>query len=244
MRQKGEAMRILLIRHGDPDYGRDSLSEKGQREATLLKERLIRIPIFGFYTSPLGRARDTAVPTLRAFHAEAKVKSWLQEFPVHQWDEEQQRTHVVWDYLPRTREKHPEWKQKDWYRFEPFARTDTALAVHDANDGLDKLLADYGYIRDGDCYRVSGDQHRHTQIALFCHFGVACVLLSHLLNISAQQLLHGLFLAPTSVTTVASEERDGQLALWRCIGVGDASHLLNANEPISYSGFFGEKDPY
>ena len=33
-------MRILIIRHGDPDYEHDSLTEKGLREANLLKKRL------------------------------------------------------------------------------------------------------------------------------------------------------------------------------------------------------------
>ena len=31
-------MRILLIRHGDPDYDNDTLTEKGRREAALLAE--------------------------------------------------------------------------------------------------------------------------------------------------------------------------------------------------------------
>ena len=35
-------MRILLIRHGEPDYSTDSLTEKGRREAELLAQRLSR----------------------------------------------------------------------------------------------------------------------------------------------------------------------------------------------------------
>lgn len=237
-------MRILLIRHGDPDYKTDGLTEKGKREAMLLRDRLARLPLSGFYTSPLGRARDTAQPTLNAFRTESSVLSWLQEFPIHQMDETQNRVHVIWDYYPALRERHPEWKQEDWFLYTPFDRADTALAVQDVFSGVDRLLGRYGYVRTGDCYRVTSSEHRHTQIALFCHFGVACVVLSRLLNISAQQILHGCYLAPSSVTTVASEERAEGLAHWRCIGIGDASHLLNADEPISYSGFFGEHDPY
>ena len=33
-------MRILIIRHGDPDYEHDSLTEKGWREAALLADKL------------------------------------------------------------------------------------------------------------------------------------------------------------------------------------------------------------
>jgi probable phosphoglycerate mutase len=35
-------MRILIIRHGDPYYPTDSLTEKGQREAELLSKKLIK----------------------------------------------------------------------------------------------------------------------------------------------------------------------------------------------------------
>ena len=38
-------MRILFIRHGDPDYARDSLTEKGRREARLLADRAERYPV-------------------------------------------------------------------------------------------------------------------------------------------------------------------------------------------------------
>ena len=38
-------MRLLIIRHGDPDYSIDSLTEKGWREAELLKDRLLKLDI-------------------------------------------------------------------------------------------------------------------------------------------------------------------------------------------------------
>ena len=33
-------MKILIIRHGDPDYTIDSLTEKGKTEAELLSDRI------------------------------------------------------------------------------------------------------------------------------------------------------------------------------------------------------------
>ncbi len=33
-------MKLLIIRHGDPDYTIDSLTEKGRREAQLLSKRI------------------------------------------------------------------------------------------------------------------------------------------------------------------------------------------------------------
>ena len=238
-------MRLLLIRHGDPDYSRDSLTEKGQREALLLGKRLAGLPIKDICVSPLGRARDTAAPALQALGIRPKVLSWLQEFPVHQFRQSDAgRSHVVWDYYPAERQLHPEWKEEDWYRHEPFTRSDTGMLAEFVFHQMDLLLREYGLIRRGDYYRTDGNHQEHTQVALVCHFGIASVLLSHLLNISAQQLLHGLYLAPTSVTTVCTEEREPGLCQWRCLGVGDVSHLWAAGEPVSYSGFFASEEPY
>ena len=49
-------MRILMIRHGDPDYVNDTLTEKGWREAAILSERIAKMKVDEFYVSPLGRA--------------------------------------------------------------------------------------------------------------------------------------------------------------------------------------------
>ena len=53
-------MRILFIRHGDPDYANDTLTEKGHREAALLAERAESLNMGECFVSPLGRARHTA----------------------------------------------------------------------------------------------------------------------------------------------------------------------------------------
>ena len=59
---------------------RDSLTEKGWREAELLSRRLCKIPDASYYTSPLGRARATASLTMQAVGKEVEVCPWLREF--------------------------------------------------------------------------------------------------------------------------------------------------------------------
>ena len=44
-------MKLLLIRHGEPDYSIDSLTEKGWKEAELLSEKLCKMKIDEFYVS-------------------------------------------------------------------------------------------------------------------------------------------------------------------------------------------------
>ena len=51
-------MRILIVRHGDPNYELDTLTETGWKEARLVAEYLAKFNIAAFYVSPLGRAQD------------------------------------------------------------------------------------------------------------------------------------------------------------------------------------------
>ena len=65
-------MRLIFIRHGDPDYEHDDLTPKGKHEVELLTKRVCSWKnIAAFYQSPLGRAKATAAPVLAALGREA-----------------------------------------------------------------------------------------------------------------------------------------------------------------------------
>lgn len=53
-------MDLIIIRHGDPDYEHDTLTEHGWKEAEILSHRISQLNVRDFYVSPLGRAQDTA----------------------------------------------------------------------------------------------------------------------------------------------------------------------------------------
>lgn len=42
-------MKILIVRHADPDYSVDSLTKKGWREAEYLAERLSKLKVKDFF---------------------------------------------------------------------------------------------------------------------------------------------------------------------------------------------------
>lgn len=65
-------MRIIFVRHAEPDYANDTLTEKGWREAALLAERVSGWDVMDFYVSPLGRARDTASLSLKRWAGRLK----------------------------------------------------------------------------------------------------------------------------------------------------------------------------
>ena len=104
--------------------------------------------------------------------------------------------------------------------------------------GLDDLLASHGYVRENNYYRV--ENANTDRIVFFCHFGVECVMLSHLLGISPMVLWHGFCAAPTSVTTINTEERRKGIASFRVSSFGDISHLYVADEPPAFHARFCE----
>lgn len=238
-------MRIIFIRHGDPDYVNDSLTEKGIREAKLLSDRVIKWPVTQFYCSPLGRARKTASYTLERLGKEAITYDWMKEFAYRIEDPVTGRIGVPWDFMPEYWTEIPEMYDREAWKMTKIYRSNPLLlpAYQEACDGLDRLIGEYGYQRHHNYYisahhTSSGTAQANDAIVIFCHLGITCVMMSHLLGISPVVLLHGLYLAPASVTILAAEERQNNAAYFRAQVIGDTSHLTQGNEPISTSGYF------
>ncbi|MCI9083057.1 MAG: histidine phosphatase family protein [Lachnospiraceae bacterium] len=236
-------MKLIFIRHGEPDYSIDSLTEKGWREAELLAQRTAKWNVTDFYCSPLGRARDTAACTLKKIGREAVTLDWLREFDAPIWDDMMKRRKVPWDFYPEFMAAHPElFDLHRWQENSVMAEGTVGKEYLRVCQELDQLLADYGYVREGFRYRTSSQTQKNAVVACFCHLGITCALLSHLINTTPSQLWQGFFLAPTSVTVIGTEERTPEEAYFRCQVMGDTSHLLMGGEPVSYYGYF--TDPF
>lgn len=248
-------MRILLIRHGDPDYENDTLTEKGCREADLLAKRAASLYLGECYVSPLGRAQRTAKPCLETVSCKAETLDWLQEFPAKldinkvpelasvypdvEMDGEKYRPRIVWDMLPEYLTEHKEYMDKDAWRQSLVAQYSDMVEIYDkVIEEFDALLAKHGYIRENGHYRV--EKESTETITLFCHFGLICVLLSHLWNVSPFTLWNSFALAPTSVTELVTEERKQGVAYFRGLKIGDISHLYAGNEESSFAARFCE----
>lgn len=233
-------MRILIIRHGDPDYEHDTLTDTGFHEAKLLADRLCKTEIKDIYVSPLGRAKDTAAATLEKMNRNAKECEWLREFaPKIKRPDMPDREKISWDWLPADWTKEENFYRRDlWYTNEIMKAAKVKEEYERVTGCFDRLLAEYGYVRDGEIYRV--EKANRDTIALFCHFGLECVLLSRLMNVSPMILWHHTCAAPTSVTTVYSEERRKGYAAFRISSFGDTAHLYAAGEKPSFSARFCE----
>ncbi|MCQ2742777.1 MAG: phosphoglycerate mutase family protein [Bacilli bacterium] len=240
-------MKLLFIRHADPDYVHDSLTEEGFAEAKALGKYLSKQKIDYVYCSPLGRAKDTMQAYLNEVNEKApphEIKEWLHEFKVlvpHG------ANRVAWDFLPEALEEvdskiysRDEWLEKD----NPWANEPKMKAyVEETIKEFDALLEKHGYKREGSHYVCS--KSNVDVIAFFCHFGIEAFLLSHLMNCSPVSLWQHTIATPSSVTTVYTEERREGHVLFRVAAFGETAHLALANMEPAFSGRFSEtiEDP-
>ncbi len=234
-------MRLLIVRHGDPDYVYDTLTEKGKREAALLAEKLKKEKIDYFYSSPLGRAKDTCAYTAKAMGREKDVVvcPWLREFDHALVLPSGQERPILWDMLPEFWTKEDKmYDHAAWYEQEFYQNARMGEAYHEITQSLDALLEKHGYTREGRLYKTKAGNL--DTLIFFCHFGLEMVLLSHLLNISPVVLTHHFVAPPTSVTTLYTEERREGIVTFRMAGFGDTGHLYAGKEPVSSSARFCE----
>jgi len=235
-------MKILIIRHGDPDYKHDSLTEKGRREAECLSDLICEIDSNNthYYVSPYGRAKETAEIALSKTDRTAVVLPWLREFDVRiQRPDDLLKERIAWDWLPQDWTKDPKLYAKDhWAENERMAASDVGEEYRKVTEQLDELLARHGYVRDGGYYRI--ERPNHDTIVLFCHFGLESVLLSHLFGTSPSVIWQNFCARTTSVTTLVTEERRKGIATFRMLAYGETTHLYVHGEEPSFAARFCE----
>lgn len=232
-------MRILIIRHSDPDYSNDTITEKGQREAEMTALRLAKYNIKSCCVSPLGRARDTAFYTLKKLGLDPESPDWMCRYQVLVTDKKTGEKHSPWDMLPEYWTAVPEYYSKDkWCSVPPFSESGMKDVYDSVCSGLDEVLERHGYKREENFYRVTAPNE--DTIAFFCHFGVETLMLSHLLNISPVLMWHGFIAAPSSVTILTTEERREGTAYFRMSEFGGTEHLYLYGETPSKAGSFSE----
>ena len=92
-------MRIIFVRHGEPDYANDCLTETGKKQAEAAAKRLVCEGISEIYSSPMGRAYQTAECTAKALGLPITVLDYMHE--------------ISWGGAGVPMEGHP-WTLSDW----------------------------------------------------------------------------------------------------------------------------------
>ena len=230
-------MKIVIIRHADPDNINNCLTEAGKIEAEALGKHYNASMFDDIYSSTLPRAVLTAQAVIKG-EKEIKQVDWLREF-FHDVTLEDGKKHLNWDFLPSFLEKHQEFLSPNYFEdCKEFKDVEMQKHYENVVNEFDKVLEKNGYKRDGHYYKVV-DSNQKT-IVFFCHFGMMCVLMSHLFNIPYTILTNFTVCQPSGVTTFVTEEREKGIAEFRMLEFGDVSHLKMEGIKPSFSARFCE----
>ncbi|MBQ3235415.1 MAG: histidine phosphatase family protein [Clostridia bacterium] len=223
-------MKITIIRHAEPDYENNTLTQKGFKEADILGKYLQNEKIDYIYSSPLPRAKYTADAIVKYNKTKTiEVLDFLREFEPDMWDNAP--TFLQSD--ERLYDKN-RWLEVDFDNKNQEIKNRYEFVKRE----LSALIEKHGYKKNGVCYDVINANNDN--IVLTCHFGLESYLLSELLNIPLVAIINHSCAAPSSVTTVVTEEREKGKAIFRMLSYGETTHLKMAGEPVSFMARYAE----
>lgn len=234
-------MLLYVIRHGEPDYKKDCLTETGRRQAAALVPRLTAANITDIFTSPLGRAQETAAPTAAALGLTPTVLPWTRELN----DEERYVPYPdgIWrsfSIMPnhRFREGTSERLSYDEALREPLlAKSGMQAAQERTEREAQAWLASFGYRYEPEkgVYRIETPNDR--RVALFCHTGFGRLFLSVLLRIPLNIMLCSMGYTYTGITVLEFRNFEEGYTAPRCLCYSDLSHLFAAHESLAYDTY-------
>lgn len=228
-------MLLYIIRHGDPDYATDSLTPRGKLQAEAVAKRLVASGINRIFSSPMGRARETAEPTCRALGIAYTVEDWTHEI-------EDERLTPYPDGKLKSISTLPTTVFRENGNIDlPFARsfectginqTDMKKAVAYIEENGREFLARLGYCEENGIYRITNPNE--DRVALFCHAAFSRAWLSSLLHVPLHLMWGSFLYTHTGVTVLHFNNYASGFTSPRCLSFCDMSHLFAAGLDMKF----------
>lgn len=220
-------MKIIFIRHGDPDYDHDCLTELGHVQAVALSEHIKDLKIDKVFTSTQGRAIQTCDHCL-VHHPNLKPErfDWMRELMWGDLSGDAYSTDGPWlknDTFVKTDHAYP---AGDTWKDDPRIRNDRLVGdVESRIASFDEFIKRFGMTREGQLYHIS--QKCDDTIVIFCHGGLTTALVSHLLNIPFWTMIAHFPMGMCGITSIDIDGEAGEYVPARIEFVNDHKFALN-----------------
>ena len=232
-------MLLYYVRHGEPIYEPDQLTELGHLQAAAAAKRLSGSGIAKIFASTSNRAMQTARPLCDLLGLEMETLDWCNE--AHAWEELtliNKAGQKVWCELD------PDMKilfarqdvrrmGRSWHTHPAFAGTRFGAGMERIQRETDRFLMSLGYRHDleNNCYYR--EDPRFEKVALFAHGGTGAAVMSCLLDIPYPMLAPKFGMNHTGITVVEFQEENG-VVFPRVAAYSELSHLYGANLPLQF----------
>lgn len=222
-------MRLIFVRHGEPDYINDCLTENGVVQAKSTALRLKEEPITAIYSSPMGRAKQTASFTAEDHGLDINVLDFMHEINWGITDEKKDLGELKyeghpWSLANDLLEHYPEYVGSfEWEKHPFFGDNKCTAFYHMISEMIDEFLKGYGLERKDGYYLCT--KACDETIALFSHGGSGAVVLSHIFSLPFPFVLAALPYGVCSVTIIDFPSREGEKVVPRFELFNDMGHI-------------------
>lgn len=219
-------MLLYVVRHGDPIYETDTLTERGRLQAEALGKRLHRSGIDRIFSSPMGRARETAAPACRLLGLPCEIEDWAHEIGI-----ERKTTYKTGELHSISIFSSDEFRSEgdidlDYegaYTSKVIVGTQMKQKVAEIERAGDLFLEKLGYKREGENYRILYPNEQ--KVALVCHTCLSRAWFSSLLHLPLHLVWAGFQITHTGVTVIEFKNNESGITAPRCLCYSDMSHL-------------------
>lgn len=234
-------MLLYYIRHGDPIYSTDSLTEMGERQAKAIAKRLELYGVDEIYSSTSNRAIMTAKPTCELIKKELALLDFANES--YAWNELTiscdnaegktwlfQSSKAIELFNSRSvRELGDRWYEHPELIANNYEKGITR--IYDEVDGFLKELG-YGHIRYSGRYQVTNPNER--RVALFAHQGFGLAFLSCILDIPYPMFCTHFDICHSGLTVIKFQDYGGW-SVPKVLTLSADSHLYREGLPTKYN---------
>lgn len=219
-------MILYIIRHGEPDYVTDTLTERGKIQAEAVGKRMFSEGIDRIFASPMGRARQTADPACRLLGIEKQIEPWAHEIEEERLtpfpDGKLKSVTVVQNTYYREN-GNIDLPYDKTYECDGFSQSGMKNAVERIEKGGDEFLKRLGYCKENGVYRIL--KNNDEKVALFCHTAMGRAWLTSLLHIPTHIMWAGFQMSHTGVTVLEFKNNPNGVTAPQCLAFSDTSHL-------------------
>jgi probable phosphoglycerate mutase len=230
-------MLFFYIRHGDPIYDPDSLTELGKKQADAVSKRLALYGIDKIYASSSNRAIQTAKPTCEILKKDMEILDFANE--QHAWDE----LNVERDGRKRWICDDPGMKElftdesllasgHKWYEYPGLS--EYKAGIERISENTVELFKSLGYERIDKTGKYKVLKHNDDRVALFAHAGFGMGFLSEVLCIPYPVFATHFDICHTGMTVIEFKEENG-FAIPKVLTLSSDSHLYREGLPTKYN---------
>ena len=219
-------MLLYVVRHGDPDYTTDTLTERGKLQAEAVSKRMARAGINKMFTSPMGRARETAEPTRRLLQLPCPVEEWSHEIGDEvktPYPDGVMKSITLLNNIEFRKDGRMDLSYDDAFTCPGISQSRMNESVDYITQNCFDFLRRLGYQEENGIYRIL--EPNEDRVALFCHAGLMRVMVSVLLHIPLNTTWASFSVTHTGITVFEFENYPNGFTAPRCLAFSDTSHL-------------------